>query len=145
MSLVPGGREDKSGNLFERLWVVSLALDVMGGRLATIKWEPLGAEGVECVVTDRDGIKIFYQCKIQNGNKEKWSISDLGAKRILQAAKTLLEDDPCCRFIFVSTDTARALHDMATHARSCDGDPAAFFDHCLNHLPTIAAMNASRP
>jgi hypothetical protein len=45
MALIPGGRADKFGNRFERHWVVSLALDVIDGRLASIKWEPLGDEG----------------------------------------------------------------------------------------------------
>jgi hypothetical protein len=88
MSLPPGGRADKFGNRFERLWIVSLALEVIDGRLGTIQWEPLGfeGEGVECVVTQADGLKIYHQCKIQNGNKGKWSVAEPEQNGILQNA-----------------------------------------------------------
>jgi len=57
MSQIQGGRADKFGNAFERLWIVHLALDVVEGRATSIKWEPLGPEGagVECVVSRSDG------------------------------------------------------------------------------------------
>ena len=133
MSLIPGGRADKFGNRFERLWVVSLALEVIEGRLSTIKWEPLGAEGegVECVVTQPDGSKKYHQCKIQNGNDGKWSVAELGANGVLLNAKNHLEADPCCKFVFVSSDTVPALRDMAMHATNCDGNPSDFVSHCL--------------
>jgi hypothetical protein len=134
MSLIPGGRADKFGNRFERIWVVSLALEVIEGRLSTIKWEPLGAEGegVECVVTQPDGLKKYHQCKIQNGNEGKWSVADLGANGVLVNAKRHLEADPCCKFVFVSSDAVPALRDMAMHSMSCDGNPSDFVSHCLN-------------
>jgi hypothetical protein len=134
MSLIPGGRADKFGNRFERIWVVSLALEVIEGRLSTIKWEPLGAEGegVECVVTQPDGLKKYHQCKIQNGNEGKWSVADLGANGVLVNAKRHLEADPRCKFFFVSSDPVPALRDMAMHAMSCDDNPSDFVSHCLN-------------
>ena len=131
MSLIPGGRADKFGNRFERIWVVSLALEVIEGRLSTIKWEPLGAEGegVECVVTQPDGLKKYHQCKIQNGNEGIWSVADLGANGVLVNAKRHLEADPCCKFVFVSSDPVPALRDMAMHAMSCDDNPSDFVSH----------------
>jgi hypothetical protein len=112
---------------------VSLALEVIEGRLSTIKWEPLGAEGegVECVVTQPDGSKKYHQCKIQNGNEGKWSVAELGANGVLLNAKNHLEADPCCKFVFVSSDTVPALRDMAMHAMNCDGNPSDFVSHCL--------------
>ena len=129
MSLIPGGRADKFGNRFERHWVVSLALDVIDGRrLTSIKWEPLGheGEGIECVAMDRDKIKIYYQCKIQNGNKGGWSMADLKNRNVLQAAKTHLQRDASSKYCFVSDDPARALKDMAGNARHCDFDIEGF-------------------
>jgi hypothetical protein len=133
MSLIPGGRADKFGNRFERLWVVSLALDVLEGHLSTIKWEPLGVEGegVECVVTQTDGLKIYHQCKLQNGNDGKWSVAELGANGVLQNAKIKLEADPRCKFAFISNDGVPALRDMSNHAKTCDQDPDDFIGHCL--------------
>jgi hypothetical protein len=141
MSLPPGGRADKFGNRFERLWIVSLALEVIDGRLGTIQWEPLGfeGEGVECVVTQADGLKIYHQCKIQNGNKGKWSVAELEQNGILQNAKKKLEADPHCKFAFISSDGVPALRDMANHARSCDGDPSDF----VNHYLTSQSIKAS--
>lgn len=133
MSLIPGGRADKFGNRFERLWVVSLAMEVIDGHLSTIKWEPLGVEGkgVECVVTQACGWKIYHQCKVQNGNRGQWIVADLGKNGILQNAKEKLEADPRCKFFFISEDTVPALRDMAKHARTCDQDPDDFYNHCL--------------
>jgi len=133
MSLPPGGRADKFGNRFERLWVVSLAFDVIEGRLSTMKWEPLGVEGegVECVVTQADGLKTYHQCKIQNGNDGKWSVAVLGGNGVLHHAKEKLEADPRCKFAFISNDGVPALRDMANHARTCDRDPVDFDRHCL--------------
>jgi hypothetical protein len=133
MSLIPGGRADKFGNRFERLWVVSLALEVIESRLSTIKWEPLGfeGEGVECVATQTDGLKIYHQCKLQNGNDGKWSVAELGANGVLHYAKEKLEADPRCEFAFISDDGVPALRDMANHARTCDRDPVDFDRHCL--------------
>lgn len=141
MSLPPGGRADKFGNRFERLWIVSLALEVIDGRLGTIQWEPLGfeGEGVECVVTQADGLKIYHQCKIQNGNKGKWSVAELEQNGILQNDKKKLEADPHCKFAFISSDGVPALRDMANHARSCDGDPSDF----VNHYLTSQSIKAS--
>jgi hypothetical protein len=133
MSLIPGGRADKFGNRFERLWIVSLALDVIDGRLSTIKWEPLGfeGEGVECVVTQTDGVKIYHQCKIQNGNKASWTIAELAKNGVLQTAKKKLESDPRCKFVFISDSTVPELRDMAMHAKSSDGSSGDFARHCL--------------
>jgi hypothetical protein len=133
MSLIPGGRADKFGNRFERLWIVSLALEVIDGRLGTIQWEPLGfeGEGVECVATQTDGAKIYHQCKIQNGDKASWTITELARNNVLQTAKKKLESDPRCKFVFISSTGVPALRDMANHARSCNGDPGDFINHYL--------------
>jgi hypothetical protein len=133
MSLIPGGRADKFGNRFERLWVVYLALMIIDGRLKTLLWEPLGpdGEGVECFVTQADGLKIFYQCKMQNKSKGSWTVADLNAKNVLVHAKNHLDTDPSCKFVFVSIDTVPTLRDFAKHATTCNGDPDAFVRECL--------------
>ena len=133
MSLIPGGRADKFGNRFERLWIVSLALDVIDGRLGSIQLEPLGfeGEGVECVVTHTDGAKIYHQCKIQNGNQASWTIAELAKNGVLQTAKKKLESDPSCKFVFISDSTVPELRDMAMHAKSCNGNSSDFARYCL--------------
>ncbi len=130
MSQIAGGRADKYGNAFERLWIVHLALEVVEGRLTSIKWEPLGPEGagVECVVTRPNGTKEVHQCKINNGTEGKWSAANL--TKVLATAKVHLESDPNTRFFFISRDPAPALDDLADRARHCDDSGIDFFKHC---------------
>ncbi|KAA3609440.1 MAG: hypothetical protein DWQ01_08895 [Planctomycetota bacterium] len=132
MSQIKGGRADKIGNAFERLWIVRLALDVVKGSATSIKWEPLGPEGagVECVLVRPDGTREKHQCKVENGTAAKWSAADLGD--VLEAAKTHLEADPFAKFTFVSKDPARVPSDLADRARSCDNNAKDFLAHCLS-------------
>ncbi len=132
MSQIKGGRADKFGNAFERLWIVRLALDVVEGRATSIKWEPLGPEdaGVECGVSRPDGTREKHQCKIENGTAAQWSAADLD--EVLTAAKVHLEVDPSAQFVFVSKDPARVLSDLADRARSCDDNARDFLAHCLS-------------
>lgn len=132
MSQIAGGRADKCGNAFERLWIVNLALQVVEGRAISIRWEPLGPEGagIECVVMRPDRSREMHQCKIENGIKGNWSAADLG--QVLIAAKAHLESDPTARFVFVSRDQARVLDDLASRAQSCDGNARDYLNHCLS-------------
>jgi hypothetical protein len=132
MSQIAGGRADKCGNAFERLWIANLALQVVEGRAISIKWEPLGPEGagIECVVSRPDGTREMHQCKIENGIKGKWSAADLG--QVLISAKAHLESDLNARFVFVSRDQARVLDDLANRAQSCDGNARDFLKYCLS-------------
>jgi hypothetical protein len=132
MSQIRGGRADKFGNRFERLWVVNLSLQVIDGTLTSVKWEPLGDEGdgIECVTTHPDGAKAFHQCKLQNSSKGIWSISALKHRGVLGAAKKRLQSEPRSKFIFVSDDNPRALKDMVQHSQQCDQDPTAFLSTC---------------
>lgn len=99
MSQIAGGRADKCGNAFERLWIVYLSLEVVEGSATSIKWEPLGPEGtgIECVVTRPNGTKEMHQFKINNGTDGKWTSADLA--KILAAAKVHLESDSNARFL----------------------------------------------
>lgn len=130
MSQIAGGRADKCGNAFERLWIVYLSLEVVEGSATSIKWEPLGPEGtgIECVVTRPNGTKEMHQCKINNGTDGKWTSADLA--KVLAAAKVHLESDSNARFFFISRDPAPALGDLADRARQCDNSGSDFYNYC---------------
>jgi hypothetical protein len=131
MSQIKGGRADKAGNAFERLWVVSLALDVVEGTATALKWEALGPEGhgIELEVRRPDGTREKHQCKIGNRNEAKWTATRLAP--VLEVARFQLESDPSIRFVFVSPDPVRVIAGLAARARSCDDDGRDFLDYCL--------------
>lgn len=131
MSQIKGGRADKAGNTFERLWIVSLALEVIDGQATAIQWESLGAEGVGVEFEARrpDGVRERHQCKIENRNETKWTATRLAP--VLEAAKTHLESDATVRFVFVSRDPVRVIGGLAARASNCDDDAGAFLAHCL--------------
>lgn len=131
MSQIKGGRADKAGNSFERLWVVGLALEVVEGDATSIKWEELGPEGlgVEFTVRRPDDTREKHQCKIENRNEAKWTATRLAP--VLKNAKIHLESDPSIRFVFVSRDPVRVIGGLAARAHNCDDDARDFLGHCL--------------
>ncbi|MHC4329881.1 MAG: hypothetical protein ACYSWW_17335 [Planctomycetota bacterium] len=93
MSIEPGGRADKLGNKYEKLWVVKQILRVLIGEAKSVLWEGLGKdkEGIDVWVRNNDGSRTGCQCKSENGAKGKWRVSDLHAENILTNAKSQLE------------------------------------------------------
>ncbi len=132
MSQLAGGRADKFGNIFEKHWVVLLALDVVDGRATAIKWEPLGpaGAGVDCEVRSTNGALTKHQCKASNGTEGPWSAADLAD--VLSAAKLHLEANPDTRFVFVSSDAAPVLRGLSERARTCDNSGKDFLAYCLS-------------
>jgi len=51
MSIEPGGRADKLGNKYEKLWVVKQILRVLLGEAKSVLWEGLGK--------DKEGIDVY--------------------------------------------------------------------------------------
>ena len=123
----PGGRADKLGNEFERLWAVWHLIELVAGRATTFRIEALGDDekGTEFWVSRPDGTREAHQCKRENGTAGKWSVADLEAKRIISNANFQLDRDPSHRFVFASGDKANHLSDLAERAERCD-TPAEF-------------------
>lgn len=111
MAVEPGGRANKLGNEYERLWGVLQLLHVVGGEPTSVLPEGLGPDekGVDVWVRRTDGKRIGYQCKRENGKKGKWSIADLQREGILANAKFQLDRGNEYRFAFVSSDSAPIL------------------------------------
>jgi hypothetical protein len=127
MASEPGGRADKLGNEFERLWAVRHLIEMIAGRATSFRIEALGDDekGTEFWVGRPDGTREAHQCKRENGAAGRWSVADLEAKRILSNAKFQLGRDPSYRFVFASGDKANHLSDLAQRAAMCDR-PAEF-------------------
>jgi len=126
MAMEAGGRADKLGNEYERLWVVRQLLLVLQGEAHSVLWEGLGdnERGVEVWVGYSDGKQTAYQCKRQNGSKGNWSVSDL--QEVLKNAEFQLGRDSKFRFGFVSSDSAPYLRDLVERTGRCDNDPAQY-------------------
>jgi len=126
MAVEPGGRADKFGNEYERLWVVRQLLLVLQGEASSVLWEGLGddEQGVEVWVGYSDGKQTAYQCKRQNGSKGNWSVSDL--QEVLKNAEYQLGRDSKFHFGFVSSDPAPYLRDLVERTGRCNNDPAQY-------------------
>jgi hypothetical protein len=133
MSREIGGRADKDGNEFEKLWVVSLAFRVVQGEATSLIWEPLGlGAGIELCLVLPDHSREVHQCKIENGTKGRWTAADLSRVGVLEAARDQLQGGQAERFVFVSRDPARVLRDLAERANNCDNNAAFFKDYSLS-------------
>lgn len=123
MALEIGGRADKDGNEFERLWVAFLALEVVEGRAQSIQWEPPTeqAEGGELVLV-RDGRSELHQCKLGNASKGRWTVAELQSNGVLANAEGWLAGDDAREFHFVSRHPAAALEGLAQRAERTHRD-----------------------
>jgi hypothetical protein len=133
MASEPGGRADKLGNEFERLWAVRHLIELIAGTATTFQIEPLGDDekGTEFWVGRPDGVREAHQCKRENGTVGRWSVADMEAKRIISHAKFQLDRDPSHHFVFASGDKANHLSDLAVRARMCDS-PTEFVAYQTN-------------
>ncbi len=137
MALEIGGRSNKDGNEFERLWVAFLALEVIAGRARSIQWEPPNeqGEGGELILLRGEGSEL-HQCKLFNASKGRWTVAELQARGVLGHAESWLGGGDSREFHFVSRHSAAALEGLVLRAQRRDsleklssGDRAE-----LNHL-----------
>lgn len=135
MSRETGGRADKDGNEFERLWVVDQAFRVFQGKATSVRWEPPGKTGfgMELEVTFPDGGREVQQCKIEKDIKGHWSAADLNAAGVLKAALHHLQRPSVTRFAFISRDPfAPPLRDLVERVHRTNDDPELFFETALS-------------
>lgn len=116
MSPRPGGEADKLGNHYEGAWIVSQLLEVVAGRAESITVEPLGelGKGTEFALR-RAGVVEVHQLKRQRGVSNYWTLADLRAEGVLEAAR--LHVGAGRQFHFVSTIPAQELRDLAEMAQ----------------------------
>lgn len=116
-----GGEADKLGGRFEARWTVRWMLDVLAGRAQSILIEERGegGEGIEFTVVGNDGQADSHQVKRQRGNRNGWSLRELGREGVLDAAAAQVGRGR--RFWFVSLVPARDLDELSDQARRSDG------------------------
>lgn len=120
-----GGPADKVGNRYEGRWTVSCLARVMDEQAHAIRLEPPGEDGDGVEFWMRmDGKRQYHQVKRQQANKGGWSLSDMegSKKRVLSRFWTKLQD-PVAECVFVSTQDAFQLHELADRARSSQSWP----------------------
>jgi len=89
MAHLIGGDANKKGNFYENKVVVSKFIDMLSGHYVYVQQETYIKDdetGVDILVEESQGLKIFFQCKSRNGIKDLWSISDLINAGIIRKA-----------------------------------------------------------
>lgn len=112
---LPGGGADKAGNAYELLWTCDCLTKILRGQARCIRLEPVGAEGqgVEFWL-EVDGRREYHQAKRQQAGKGHWTIADLAG--VLTNFKGHLDRDPESICVFVSTEAAAGLRELAERA-----------------------------
>ena len=112
-----GGATDKFGNRYEGRWTVACMIEVIDERADSIRLEPPGieGEGVEFWLAKGDS-REYHQVKRQQGATGRWTLADLGSKKILSNFWEKIRV-PVASCIFVSTHAAFQLQELADRAR----------------------------
>jgi hypothetical protein len=133
MASEPGGRADKLGNEFERLWIVRHLIELVAGKAMAVRIEPPGDDerGTDFWVIRPDGIREAHQCKRENGSAGRWPVAALAAGGVISNAKFQLDRDPAYRFVFVSSDKAPELSDLCERAAERSESSSEFRQHLV--------------
>ena len=146
-----GGASEKFGNRYEGRWTVACLLDVMDEKAESIRLEPPAPEeqGFEFWTT-KQGVREYHQVKRQHYTGQ-WTLHTLAVDGVLANFITKLQD-PSVRCVFVSTNSAGQLNelaDRATRSSSWDEFNATFlradqlrknFDLVLSSAPGLAEL-----
>src|SRR3954471_20819898 len=122
-----GGYANAWSMRFQDLWAVRQLLQVLAEELRSVRIEPAGleGEGVDLIVTLRDGATEYQQCK-RSRHAGKWSIKALENEGVISAIRNHLQTDREAMFRLVSADSAPELQDLCESARA-SLDAESFF------------------
>ena len=143
MALEVGGRADKEGNQYENYFLGKHLLRLAEEKYKSVEVEPLGDEGqgVEYIVVQLDGTRVYYQCKAANAAKSCWSIADLARHKVFENAKAHIQKSPNNEFHFISPLSYNALNDLCTRARR-NHSAEDFINHQVTNDPLRNALKA---
>ena len=104
MTFENGGISDKQGNAYENRYLARVLIRLLAEEITSVVVEPVGkyTDVCEFYITEKDGRKIYYQCKGSNGTNDHWRPSDLQRYDLFSRVQKLLRSDPNCKFCFVS-------------------------------------------
>jgi hypothetical protein len=144
MAAEPGGRADKLGNRYERLWAVQQLLLTLSGEVQSVQVEPpeSDAHGVDVVVVRANGVREGHQCKRENGSDGKWTIGALNRENVLTNARRFIAQSVNHRFGLVSSDSPIDLRDLAERTTRCNDDADDFFRNPVQASPRLAKAYA---
>jgi len=130
MAYESGGIADKLGNRFEKRWVISQLLQLLAGRIRSLKYEPVGPDekGVDLWVVKENGLREAQQCKGELGTKSEWSMADLARLRILEHLRAQLDRDSSHEYALVSATPASIFRDLSRSARDAENS-ASYWEH----------------
>ena len=76
-----GGEAAQRGFLYQSLWTVNAALDVIDGEFSDLIVEPLGEDGlgIDFILTESSGLRRFHSVKRRH-SEGNWTISRLSQK-----------------------------------------------------------------
>ncbi|MFL0197618.1 ATP-binding protein [Clostridium sp. WILCCON 0269] len=126
-----GGRADKSGNEYERRWVIYQILRVIEEELVSVELESIGEDekGIDIWVTSPDGSREGQQCKGRNASKEEWDISSLKSKKIIKNWKKQLDRCSSNKVALVSPLSCQMLEDLIKRAKNTNSVPKDFLNY----------------
>jgi len=127
MASEPGGISTILGTFYERDFGVQQLLWLATGQLRRLKWQPRtdGAGGADIEFEEKDGIVVHLQLKRQNAGKVKWTVAELRAQSIFDAAAAWLDRGSGYHFGIASSVAAEGLKDICDQLQYFDGSDLA--------------------
>ena len=143
MTFENGGISDKQGNAYENRYLARVLIRLLAEEITSVVVEPVGkyTDVCEFYITEKDGRKIYYQCKGSNGTNDHWRPSDLQRYDLFSRVQKLLRSDPNCKFCFVSPLYYDGLEDLCTRTKRY---PSAkdYLEHALSNEKLRRAFSA---
>src|SRR6185312_9885414 len=131
---LPGGPSDKLGNRYELRWVVRKFVDLVTGRITSVRIEPPGEDAIE-FRCQSNAAPEAYQIK-RGVSRGHWAIAAL--RDVLTGFGTLLAAERKLVCTFGSEHAAPELNELSERARDAD-DYSEFTRRFLGaHLPRTA-------
>lgn len=130
-----GGRADKSGNTYERRWVIYQLLKVIEEELVSVEIEPIGAdeEGIDLWITFNNGIREGQQCKGKNASKQEWDISSLKSRNIIKNWKKQLDRNSSYLVSLVSPLSSPLLESLIDRAKNTNDNSKDFLEYQISN------------
>ncbi len=131
MAFEKGGYADKLGNRYESRWVVKQYVLLLQERIQSVTVEAIGDDekGVDLIVHFKNNIRQFQQCKARNQSSDKWTISDLSSRNILNNMKFHLDREPRNEVKLISGVPSKNLEDICESARKSNNNPEDFYKY----------------
>ncbi len=113
-----GGAADKFGNRYEGRWTAFCMAEVLNENACSIRFEPPGVEdkGFEFLLRKEDKTE-YHQVKRQKSRGGSWTLKNLASEGVLQNFLSKLKDRKNNYCIFISTQHASELDNLADRAR----------------------------